>query len=412
LQPTVLIASTARWFSTARLAIGLANAGFTVAAVCPPHHPLSKTGLVPKTHAYNTMAPLGSLAEAIAATQPTTIVPTDDVATHHLHKLHDRERRHRGSSSSICALIESSLGAPENFAIVEARAAVMALAEEERVRVPKTEVMTTFADLDKWLSHTGLPTVLKADGTSGGTGVRVVRTFEEAQKAFRELRTVPPSPRTRLQTLLRQSKALVWPALYYRHNVVNAQVYVTGCDAISEVACWKGTVLAGLQFKVLSKQYIGGPASVLRAIDNNEMSVAISKVVRRLDLSGLYGFDFILEEQTGDAHLIEMNPRATQVGHLTFGPGRDLPAALYAAASGLPLRTAPRITENDTIALFPQEWIRNRTSAFLESSYHDVPWEQPELVRACVLSCPEPRVQPSQHEEWLRELTTVRAPRP
>lgn len=358
------------------------------------------------------MAPLGSLAKAIAATKPTTIVPTDDVATRHLHQLHDRERCHRGSSSSICALIERSLGAPENFPIVEARAAVMALAEQERVRVPKTEVIATLADLDKWLSHTGLPTVLKADGTSGGTGVRIVRTFEEARRAFRELRTVPPSPGTRLQTLLRQSKALVWPGLHHRRNVVNAQVYVTGCDAISEVACWKGTVLASLHFKVLSKQYTGGPASVLRAIDNSEMSVAISKLVRRLDLSGLCGFDFILEERTGDAHLIEMNPRATQVGHLTFGPGHDLPAALHSAASGLPLRTAPRITENDTIALFPQEWIRNRTSAFLESSYHDVPWEQPELVRACVLSGRESRVQHSQHEEWLQELAAVRAPRP
>ncbi|MFZ0640465.1 MAG: ATP-grasp domain-containing protein, partial [Candidatus Acidiferrales bacterium] len=158
--------------------------------------------------------------------------------------------------------------------------------------------------------------------------------------------------------------------------------------------------------------YTGGPASVLRAIDNAEMSLAIKKVVRRLELSGLHGFDFILDEQTGNAHLIEMNPRATQVGHLTLGPGRDLPAALYAAASGMPLRTAPKITENDTIALFPQEWIRNRASAFLESGYHDVPWEQPELVRACVLSCPEPRVRPSQHEEWIRELTAVRVPRP
>jgi ATP-grasp domain len=358
------------------------------------------------------MAPLASLADAIIATNPSIIVPADDVATRHLHQLHDRERRHGRSSSPICALIERSIGAPEGFPVVEARAAVMALAEEERVRVPKTEVVATFADLGKWLTRTGLPTVLKADGTSGGTGVRIVQTLEEAEKAFRELRTAPPSPRTRLQTLLRQGKALVWPPLLRRRTVVNAQAYVTGCDAISEVACWKGTVLASLQFEVLCKQYTGGPASVLRAIDNAEISLAIKKVVRRLDLSGLHGFDFILDEQTGNAHLIEMNPRATQVGHLTLGPGRDLPAALYAAASGMPLRTAPRITENDTIALFPQEWIRNRASAFLESGYHDVPWEQPELVRACVLSCPEPRVRPAQHEEWIRELTAVRVPRP
>ncbi|MFZ0640161.1 MAG: hypothetical protein WAM59_10725, partial [Candidatus Acidiferrales bacterium] len=190
------------------------------------------------------MAPLGLLADAIIATNPLIIVPTDDVASRHLHRLHDRERRHGRPDSPICALIERSIGAPEGFPIVEARAAVMALAEEERVRVPKTQVVATFAELSKWLTRAGLPTVLKADGTSGGTGVRIVQTLEEAAKAFRELRTAPPSPRTRLQNLLRQGKALVWPPLLRHRTVVNAQAYVTGCDAISEVACWKGTVLA------------------------------------------------------------------------------------------------------------------------------------------------------------------------
>jgi hypothetical protein len=107
-------------------------------------------------------------------------------------------------------------------------------------------------------------------------------------------------------------------------------------------------------------------------------------MVRRLNLSGLHGFDFMLEEQTGNAYLIEMNPRATQVGHLALGPGRDIPAALYAVLSGQAVQPAPKVTENDTIALFPQEWIRDPQSTFLRSAYHDIPWEEPELVRDCV----------------------------
>jgi len=390
--------------------MGLANAGCAVEAVCPPHHPLAKTSIVPRPRAYNQMAPLRSFADAITATRTNFIVSADDLATRHLHQLYDRERRRGKAGAPICALIERSLGAPESFPILEARAAVIELAEEEGVRVPKTEVIANRKDLGKWLARTGFPTVLKANGTSGGTGVRIVSTVEEAEKAFRALQTTPPSPRSPIQTLLRQGKVLAWPPPLRRRSVVNAQTFVAGRDTISEVACWQGTVLASLHFEVLTKQYSLGPASVLRAIDNVEMCLAIEKIVRRLNLSGLHGFDFILEEQTGNAHLIEMNPRATQVGHLTLGPGRDLPAALYAAASGKPLQIAPRITENDMIALFPQEWIRNRTSAFLASAYHDVPWEELELVRACVLSCLG-RPAPAQSEEvWLRELSAIRLP--
>ena len=44
----------------------------------------------------------------------------------------------------------------------------------------------------------------------------------------------------------------------------------------------------------------------------------------------------------------------------------------------------PIVTEKDTIALFPQEWTRDSESTFLQTAYHDVPWEEPELIRDCV----------------------------
>ena len=129
--------------------------------------------------------------------------------------------------------------------------------------------------------------------------------------------------------------------------------------------------------------HAAGHAAVLRLIEHPEMSFAAEKMVRRLNLSGFYGFDFMLEAQTENAYLIEINPRTTQVGHLALGPGRDLPAALYAALSGESSRDA-KGHRKDTIALFPQEWMRDPASEFLQSAYHDVPWEEPELVSDCI----------------------------
>jgi biotin carboxylase len=260
----------------------------------------------------------------------------------------------------------------------------MQLAEQSGVRVAQTQVIATAGELRRWIFRVSLPTVLKADGTSGGDGVRIVYTLEDAEQALLDLQAPPLLARAAKRAVVDRDQTLLWPSLLRRRSVVNAQAFVSGTEATSTAACWKGKVLASLHFEVLKKADSAGHATVVRLIENADMSKAAEIMVRRLNLSGLLGFDFILEADTGHAYLLEINPRATQVGHLTLGVGRDLPAALYSAVSGESLQPAPIVTGKDTIALFPQEWIRDPGSEFLRSAYHDVPWEEPELVRACV----------------------------
>jgi hypothetical protein len=401
-KPTVLIATTCRWFPTARLALALANAGCTVEAVCPSSHPIGKTHAVRQTHTYHGLTPVKSFADAIAATQPDLIVPGDDRATMHLHDLYNRERNRGEAGASICALIESSLGSSASFPVVLARTAFLELAQEEGIRVPKSQVIHTASDLRDWVTRMGCPTVLKTDRSSGGEGVRIVQTLEEAERAFRSLEAPPLLARAAKRALIDQDTTLMWPSLLRRRSIVNAQAFVAGREATSLIACWKGAVLASLHFEVLNKEDAGGPSTVLRLTENTEMSVAAEKMIRRLDLSGLHGFDFMLEAHTGSAYLLEINPRATQIGHLTLGSGRDLPAALYAAVSGEVVQPCAKLTENDTIALFPQEWKRNPKSAFLQSGYHDVPWKEPELVRACLRG-------PRNHRARISERDLIQA---
>jgi hypothetical protein len=383
-KPKVLVATTFCWYPTARLAMALAAAGFTVDMVCPRRHPLTMTRVARRIYRFNGLAPLRSLRAAIAEAKPDLIVSGDDLATRHLHRLYDRERQDGKAGSAICALIECSLGAAEGFPISYARAAFMELAAQEGIRIPKTEVIASFEDFKDWVLRNGFPAVLKANGTSGGDGVRVVCTVDEAERAFRFLQAPPRFLRAAKHTLLDGELTLISPAVRREKFVVNAQAFVDGKEATSAVACWNGKVLAALHFEVINKASAAGHATVVRSIENSEMSAAAEKMVRRLGLSGVHGFDFMLEEQTGNAYLIEINPRATQVGHLALGLGRDIPAALYAALSGEGVQPAPRVTEKDTIALFPQEWIRDPESPFLRSAYHDVPWEEPELVHDCV----------------------------
>jgi hypothetical protein len=383
LKPTVLVAATSHWFPTARLAMALAEAGCVVEAVCPPRHPLCVTKAVRQTHTYRGLAPLMSLAKAIRAAKPDLIIPGDDLATRHLHHLYRRELAREQEGSTVCALIERSFGAPESFPIVYERASFMRAAEEEGIRVPKSAPITNLKELQRWTSQMGFPIVLKADGTSGGDGVRVARTLEEAEKAFRTLQAPPLLARAAKRAVINRDKTLVWPSILRRRSAVSAQTFIEGHEATSMVACWKGTVLAGLHFEVIKKRYAAGPATVMRLVDHAEIATAVEKMVRRLNLSGLHGFDFMLEAQTGDAYLIEINPRTTQVGHLAFGPGRDLATALVAALTGSTVQARTKVG-NETVALFPQEWTRDAASDFVLSGYHDVPWEEPELLAACI----------------------------
>jgi hypothetical protein len=383
-KPTILIATTSGWVQTARLAIALTNAGCSVEAICPRRHPLARTDAVCQIHKYRGLAPLKSFEAAIVSSSPDLIVPADDLAARHLHDLYRRGRRDGGAEAKICTLIEHSLGAAESYPVVSQRNAFIEAAHQEGIRVPKTGIVENGGDLRKHVANFGSPLVLKANGTSGGEGVRITQTFEEAEQALRMLQTPPLLARAVKRAVLDRDTTLVWPSLLRRRFVVNAQAFVVGREATSTVFSWKGSVLAALHFEVIKKMHASGHAAVLRLIEHPDMSAAAEKMVRKLNLSGFYGFDFMLEAHTENAYLIEINPRTTQVGHLALGAGRDLPAALHAALSGESVTACPKVTDKDTIALFPQEWMRDPASEFLLSAYHDVPWEQPELVSDCI----------------------------
>src|SRR5580698_4191015 len=190
-KPTVLIVTTSRWIPTARLGMALAEAGCVVDAACPAGHPLGKIRGVRNTYHYRGLRALHSFAAAIASSRPDFIVPGDDLATSHLHRLYHLQLGRGSAGHATCELIERSLGAAENFPTVFGRSLFIESARQLGIRAPRTEEIADLAGLRDWISRVGLPTVLKANGTSGGDGVKVVYTLEEAEKAFRALQAPP-----------------------------------------------------------------------------------------------------------------------------------------------------------------------------------------------------------------------------
>jgi hypothetical protein len=378
MPPKILLTDTSRWAASSRVAIGLSRRGCKVSSVCPSHHPLLKTRVVERTFLYSSFSPLDSLVDAIKATDPQLIIPCDDLATQHLHELYERARIVGSSGAGTAALIERSLGSPKSHPIVESRYETIRIAREEGVRAPCTSVINTVDDLRRWGAGQALPWVLKATGTWGGRGVRIVNSIDQAVQAFSELTGLFSARRVVKRAIVNGDSFGLRPWWNRSRPDVIVQSYIHGRPANCAVVCWQGKVLAGIGVEVVSAVGPTEPAMIVRVVDSPEMMRAAEAIAGRLSLTGFIGLDFMIEDSSGSAYFIEMNPRCTPLCHFQLGKGRDLIGALTSQLCGEKLQEMPAVTQNELIAYFPQAW--DSQSKFLEVCFQDLPVGEPELI--------------------------------
>lgn len=369
----VLMASSIRWPVAAKLALAFLRHGCEVQVVCPTDHPFAYVSGITMMYPYRGVDSLRSLYEAITAANPDFVVPCDDGVVWQLHELYRTKEELR-------PLLERSLGAAAWYEVVASRGEFMKVAEELQVRAPRTREIASSKDLRDWFSVPGAAGVLKLDWTCGGKGVRVVRSLSEAERELAGMRR-PQFVGTALgRWLLIHDALALWKWKSHRRQVVTMQEFIAGRPANAMMACRDGKVLALVMVEVLYAQSVTGTALVVRLVENDEMQVAAERIAERLQLSGFHGLDFVLEEGTGNAYLIELNPRCTQLGHLQVGRYGDLAGAFCGAFSGALEEEDLRSISQREIAFFPEAVLSNPKCPYLETAYLDVPWEEPRLV--------------------------------
>ena len=254
----------------------------------------------------------------------------------------------------------------------------MALAARLGLPIPATRKLDTLDDISDLLAN-NQPLLLKSDGSWGGSGVAVVTGRAEAAAAWHRM-TRRPSLARACAAVLREGNLLsLAMRSQWQRPAVDAQELITGRPANLAVVCRQGRVLAAIGAEVLETATPGGPATVLRVIDHPGMRASAVAMVEALGLSGFLGFDFMIEAATGQARLIEMNPRATPISAIRSDHrSAGLAAALFSGQDGI----APPVPNGATIALFPGEWGRDPASAYLNTAFHDVPWDDRPLVIA------------------------------
>jgi hypothetical protein len=362
----------------------LHDAGARVSLISPSNHPARALSLIRDRSIYRAWAPGGSLESAIRRLRPDIVIPCDEITVRDLHDI-ARDTPNPLVRQSILR----STSPVRQFPTIVSRAALLSLASQLGVRVPKSQPLPNIGALDQWMEHNALPFVLKADGSWAGFGVRIVSDSAAAADTYAAM-TKPASGRLALrESLLEGNYFGIRPWLRRERPSISVQQFIDGWPANIGIACWQGEVLASVCAEAVATTSATGPSTVARIIRNPEMEEAALRVAGALGLSGMIGFDFMIESATGDAHMIEMNPRNTPICAMRLDAGRDLAEALVAHLAGRPRRERPARTDRDIVVFFPDTWQEDPSSLFLRTGYHDVPWEEPGLVR--VLMQPERR---------------------
>jgi hypothetical protein len=353
------------------MAMALLRQGFAVSAVCPPGHPLRFVTGIDRIYPYGSINSIGALKSAIASSSPDIIIPCDDGVVWQLHDLHRQ-------CPELRALIEDSLGPASSYEIIGSRAHLLATAAELGVRIPATREIDSHEDLAAWHMSSG---VLKIDGSWGGTGVEIVSSRDEMLEAYDRFNKPRTASLSWKRLLVNRDPLALWSLKNSKKPRTTIQEFIHGRPANTMLAAWKGELIGLVTVEVLNSQGATGSATVIQIIRNSEIQEAATKIARRLGLHGFHGLDFILERDTNHAYLLELNPRCTQLGHLKVPGQGDLAGIFANRFMGGSMKLDTNAIQSDIVALFPQAFLLNHKNPYLSLGHHDVPWEEPALIR-------------------------------
>ena len=377
----LLFALETQWPGAARLPRALQAAGFVVGVAGRAKAYLAQTRfrdhffLLPETH--HGAALLAGLRTIVKAWPPDLILPLDDRSALFLARVHERLAA-GGRPDPLADLLQRSLGNPAAIYEATSKRRTMEVARALGLRVPAARTVAATAEVLEFARTEGFPVVLKRSFDSAGNGVFICRNEAEVVATMARLhRSQKLRRRLSLWRAARRGRRMDrrWlPA----DTSLTVSRFIAGQCATLLAATMAGRMLAALTaVKVESYPDAHGPSSVVRFVRVEAMRRAAAAMLQRWGLTGLVGFDFILDA-AGQAWLLECNPRSTPIAHLGGRAGEDLCAALHAGLTGL--AAPPATPENGlVVAHFPSEQWRDPHSPYLVPTILDVPVDDPDL---------------------------------
>ena len=372
--PVLLVSTGTMWVGTARFPRALARAGFEVALLGPRGALAEKSRFVHK---------IGHLPEAATAAQwvyafaamvkgvaPAIVLPCDDMAFRLLCTLHSDPPpgMQPALHAELAALIVHSLGDPGWYLPSVDKLLLPPAAHALGARVPPFRVIDSVADAAAFVADHGYPVVVKRAWSTAGDGVAICADRAALEAACARLSAPAPDagPIARAPQLMLQAA-------------------IKGRRMFHPALGWRGELRTGWAAEVLvAHRPPMGTAAVSRQFHHPGLRDEVARLVRGFGMTGIFGFEFIVEDGTGLPFLLEINRRVSPGFHRGTDFDADLAAGLLGALTGTPSASRPRLDDGEEhfAVNFPQEWLRDPDSAYLRERPVDVPWDDPGLIEA------------------------------
>ncbi|HEX4114235.1 MAG TPA: hypothetical protein VH020_17000 [Stellaceae bacterium] len=332
-KPRLLVVTTRSSISVEPLLRSLQRAGFALALV---HGQAAGPTLGDPSIALFPTRPaqFGRVVERVLQDwAPERVIPADEPSFLHVRAIYREHGRGDRLGSAVARTIARSFGDPAAHDQVVSLAALRLFAREHGLPVPNAVAVSDEAMLHVLLESVPLPVMLKDDGDWGGARAETVRSVAAGIAAYHRL--------------IGARHVATWRKEPRRRSVF-LQQHIDGVAAKRAVACRDGTVLTGVSVEPLNGPE---PALVAKVLVHPAMESIAAFVVKTLNLSGIVGFDFVLEHGSRRASLIAVKPYATPVSHLMIAGDSGFPAALHAAFATD--RDAPRAGDG-VVTPFPR----------------------------------------------------------
>ena len=372
-RTTVLVITLAVDFSApARMPRELKRAGFNVAVFAPQGALCTRTRFADSVHIMLAEQTLPEWIEALAdlarSIEARLLLPGDDPTLYVLMQL-AREplpALRPGVQMELAALIRRSLGDPAGYLDSVDKGRLVRRAKALGLPVPPGDGVVTPAEAVRVADAVGYPVIVRPVTGWAGRGVTICGSEGELRAAMATL--AEPSE------LLPQGAAR---ALVQRE--------IRGLPINRAALAWDGREICGFcRARMRPSAEMLGPGSVTRYVARPDITAMHRTLLQALGASGLVGTQYIVEAETGIPYLIEINRRMVPATYTGSRVGVDLAAALAAVMDSRDWTGPTDVSaENQReLALFPQEWLRDPSSADLERLPTDAPWDDPELFEA------------------------------
>lgn len=230
------------------------------------------------------------------------------------------------------------------------------LASEAGFPTPEQSFAQTFEELVHKAQAFPIPFYIKLSLAAGGSGIFLVEK------------------NTSLNQVIESIKKSGYHLSAKRTAILQQQV--KGQELTISLAAWKGQLLGYTVVKPLQTQFKNGPSSVIENKYRPHWETSLKALVRKLNLSGFGGLDVFETNSETLPTVIEVNLRLTHTTPSSRILGNDLVALLYQAMqekmkSDFPVQH-PNVKKS--IAIFPDEIMRDKNSPYLKSLPLDIDW--------------------------------------